>query len=276
MTVQTDLGKTETLTSLLNEARAEADALRAKLQVYEKTFMSSRLIMGHELKRPATAICGYLELALEEIESADKGTVKETLEKAQKECALLNEVNSLFLDLLKIDDYPVAPEGQFIVIRDCVKEVIGHLSPDLRAKERIDVHIAPNADTVSFNLNALKVVLMNVIENALVYSDGDAPVNVAVEKMPDKRGLGESNLLRIRVTDQGKGIPDKFLRQIFKPFVRLNGRQGRGAGLGLTLVRSLVELHGGSVYVRSIEGEGTTIHITVPEIPARNGGAIVT
>jgi two-component system sensor histidine kinase VicK len=275
MTVQTDPGKTEVLMSLLNESRAEADALRLKLQTYEKTFLSSRLVMGHELKRPATAISGYLELALDENASADRAAVNEAIKKAQNECELLNELNTFFLQLLKVDGHSGNAEGQSFVVKDCIDDIAEHFPVGLNAKTRIDLQVAQGAEKVSFNLNAFKIVLSNVIENALIYSDDDAPVNVIIDKTPDKRGMNENDLLKIRITDQGKGVPDDSLRRIFKPFVRLNGREGEGAGLGLTLVRSLVELHGGSVYVRSVEGDGTAIHITVPEIPARNGGAYI-
>jgi two-component system sensor histidine kinase VicK len=275
MTVQTESGHTDALTCLLNEARTEADALRLKLLKYEKTLLSSRLVMGHELKRPATAIGGYLDLALEGIACGDTKAVEETVKKARRECRLLNELNSFFLELLKVNGRSGESEGQRVNARECIEGVAEHFSPELNAKERIDIHVAADAETVSFNSNAFKIVLSNVIENALIYSDGDKPVNVAVEKTPDKRALSESDLLKIRVTDQGFGIPDDCLRRIFEPFVRLNDRVGKGTGLGLTLVRSLVELHGGNVYVRSVEGQGTTVQITVPEIPVRNGGAFV-
>jgi signal transduction histidine kinase len=276
MKVQTDPGKTEALSDLLNEARAEADALRMTLRVYEKTLLSSRLIMGHELKRPATAISGYLDLALEEIASKNTEAIVDVIEKAKNECGLLNELNTFFIELLKADGKPGEKEGQLMDVEKCVREIVDRFLPTLYAKDRISVQVSSDATIASFNLNAFKIILSNVIENALTYSDVEAPVNVVIEKTSDKRGMGEGQLLKIRVTDQGLGIPDDCLRRIFKPFVRLNGREQQGAGLGLTLVRSLVELHGGSVYVRSVEGEGTSVYITVPEIPARNGGAFVT
>ncbi len=275
MKVQTEAGTKESLTSLLSEARAEADALRMKLTMYEKTLLSSRLIMGHELKRPATAISGYLDIALEEIQSRNMEAVLEVIEKAKNECGLLNELNTFFLELLKVDRDKGEKDGQLISVRNCIDEIVGHLAADLDAGNRIEINVSPKAEKVSFHPNAFKIVLLNVIENALLYSERHAPVNLSIEKTPDKRGMSVGELVKIRVTDQGMGIPDESLRRIFRPFVRLNGHRGQGAGLGLTLVRSLVELHGGSVYVRSVEGHGTSVYITVPEIPAQNGGAFV-
>jgi signal transduction histidine kinase len=275
MTVKTDPLHADALAGLLSEARAEADALRLKLQVYENTLLTSRLVLGHELKRPATALSGYLDLLLEEIDTENVKTVKETVKKAQSECQVLNDLNSFFLELVKFEKDSVNDEGQFLVVKDCIEEVIKHFPAELNAERRINLHVAADAKTVIFNSNAFKVILSNVVENALIYSDGEAPVNLTVEKTTDKRGMTENDLVRIKVADQGPGIPDDSIRRIFRPFVRLNGRGRHGAGLGLTLVRSLVELHGGSVYIRSVEGQGTTVQITVAEIPARNGGAFV-
>ena len=83
----------------------------------------------------------------------------------------------------------------------------------------------------------------------------------------DDSGVTEGDLLKIHVIDEGKGIPAGFVRTIFKPFVRLDHGAHHGAGLGLTLVRSLVELLGGSVQVHSELGRGTTVRITIPEAP---------
>ncbi len=66
-----------------------------------------------------------------------------------------------------------------------------------------------------------------------------------------------------------------MINKMFKPFVRLHENAGPGAGLGLTLVRSLAELHGGSVFVRSEEGRGTKVLVTVPEMSETDRGAVL-
>jgi two-component system sensor histidine kinase VicK len=98
---------------------------------------------------------------------------------------------------------------------------------------------------------------------------------VTVERAPDKRGVGPADLLKIRVVDHGMGIPEEMINKIFKPFVRLRENTGPGTGLGLTLVRSLAELHGGSVFIRSEEGRGTWVFVTVPEMPETDRGAVL-
>jgi two-component system sensor histidine kinase VicK len=277
MKVQIDTDTSGALLRLLNEARMEADDLRRRLERNERTLLSTRLIMGHELKRPATAIRGYLDLALEAAETQDgngNGAI-DAIRKAQGECGLIEELSSFFLQLLKTDGRRAAGHEEIVDMNACVGEVLDRFPESLDAKSRVTIRVEPTATNFRTDADALKIVLENIMENALLYSDRGLPVEVFIERAPDKRGSGAEDLLKIRVTDHGKGIPEEFVKRVFNPFVRLPEEAAQGAGLGLTLVRSLVELHGGSVYIRSELERGTTVHVTLPEAAETNGGAIL-
>ncbi|MDH3215211.1 MAG: HAMP domain-containing histidine kinase [Candidatus Krumholzibacteria bacterium] len=265
MKTKEQTGKSQTVLNLLNEARAEADGLRARVMKLEQIILSTRLIMGHELKKPATAISGYLELALEEMDSSSQDRLEEKIQKARTECALLNELNMFFLELLKVDGGEEVLWGSKIELRDFVEKVLDHLPPSLDTARRVKTRIAPNINDFHTNPDAFKIILTNIIENALKYSSKDSEVLVDIRRAPDKRGMRDQELLRIRVTDHGVGIPEAHLKRIFIPFVRLHKDITEGSGLGLTLVRSLVELYGGDVYIKSTEKDGTTVHVTIPE-----------
>ncbi|UCG51089.1 MAG: HAMP domain-containing histidine kinase [Candidatus Latescibacterota bacterium] len=275
MKVQTGSEKSGALSSLLNEARAEADDLRQRLQKYEKTLLSTRLIMGHELKRPTTAITGYLDLAVEDATTHNTEGMLEAIAKAQYECGILNELTSFFLELLKVDGGSGKSHGEPVDVRESVEEVVDGFPKNLNARRRVDIKVSRDAEEVRLDRTELRIILANILENALIYSDVEAPVSVVIEKTPDKRGMDPNDLLKIRVVDQGVGIPDDCLKRIFEPFVRLQGRLVEGAGLGLTLVRSLVELRGGSIYIRSSEGHGTTVYVTIPEAVKGNESSVV-
>jgi len=139
----------------------------------------------------------------------------------------------------------------------------------------MSVHISPGAARFRSNRNALKIILSNLVENALVYSDTGSPVEVRIENVSEETGMARGNPLEIRVIDKGNGIPVDFVKTIFKPFVRLDKDVAVGAGLGLTLVRSLAELHGGSVHIQSEMGRGTTVCVTIPETPEDNEPDVV-
>lgn len=264
MSLKTFEDRAQILESLLNEARSEADTLRKRLQQHQKIILSSRLIMGHELKKPTTAINGYLDLVCEDLEKTDQQSTLVYARKAREECKLLNELNLFFLELLKLDRAE-AQEGRTAVdISDLIEEIMAHVPENLSPKERVKVKLVGDAGKVEFDRDALKLVMLNLVENALLYSRKDSSVWIEAKTAPDKRGIGERNLSIITVKDEGVGIPEESLKRIFSPFVRLREDIASGSGLGLTLVRSLVELNGGDVYIQSAEGQGTTVHLTIP------------
>ncbi|MBI4720974.1 MAG: HAMP domain-containing histidine kinase [Chitinivibrionia bacterium] len=257
----------QVLTNLLAEAREEADLLRTKVKRYENILLSTKLLMGHELKKPTTAITGYLDLALESLNErcGDERTEPlDCLKKARKECDLLSELNSIFLALLRINGDQEQLPVQKVRIEALFKEVIEAFHPRLGAGDRVKVRISPEAECIHFNGNALKVIVTNIVENALLYSSREHDVFVNVDTVADKRTMRGRELVRMTVKDGGEGIPEEFLQKIFNPFVRLHKERAEGSGLGLTLVRSLVELYGGEVSVDSGRGRGTTIFVTIP------------
>jgi two-component system sensor histidine kinase EvgS len=266
MKIDTGIAESKSALNLLNEARAEADRLRSQLKVLNQVILSSRLVMGHEIKKPTTALSGYLDLAVEELERGTKEEMENSLKKARGECDLLNELNLFFLELLKIDNGEDVLHGSKINLRASVFEVLEQLRTDLSAKERVTTRISPNVQDFRINPDAFKVILSNVVENALKYSPAESTVLVDVRRDPEKRGMRDQKLLKINVVDHGVGIPEIYLKRIFVPFVRLHEEVTEGSGLGLTLVRSLVELYGGDVHIKSSRDDGTTVHITIPEI----------
>jgi len=251
------------LETLLSEARAQADTLRAEVAQLRTVIDSTRLIMGHELKKPATAISGYLDLALDDL--ATDGEVHELIKKARRECDMLNELNTFFLELLKSSEVDQRlHEGRTNVVA-LIERVVDHMPGHLNAASRVHLNAGEEVNSFRVNENALKIVVNNLVANALAYNEG--MVTVEVEQRRDKRGMSKRDLLMIRVSDQGSGIPPQHLHEIFNPFVRLpNATASDGSGLGLTLVRSLADLCDGQVYIESEDGKGTTVHVTLPEI----------
>jgi len=271
MAVKTEDTKSVLLQNLLNEARREADALRRKLAHAEQVIMSTRLVMGHELKKPATAISGYLDLICEDLEKENDLDTLAYAEKARAECELLNDLNAFYLELLKHGSDEEVVGREAVDVGAAVRDIVARMPRDLRAGERVRVHVTGNVRPVEIDCNALSLVVMNLVENALLYSQVSTPVRVEIDSAPDRRGGAERELLRIRVVDDGVGIPAQYLKTVFNPFVRLREDVAEGSGLGLTLVRSLVELSGGDVSIRSDAGEGTTVHVTIP-VNGKAGG----
>jgi signal transduction histidine kinase len=264
MDIRTADDRAATVEALLNEARIEANTLRLRLERYRRIIASTRLIMGHELKKPTTAICGYLDLVREDVERAGLPEALAYLDKARAECDLLNELNAFYLDLLKVDGGNGDPAAEKVNVAEVIREAVERIPAELRPGTRVKVHVAGSLPAATMNRNALKLVVLNLLENGLNYSPENAVVRLEAEVSKDMRGMSEGDLLKIRVTDEGKGIAPGDIKRIFMPFVRLEEGVTNGSGLGLTLVRSLVDMCGGEVSIRSELGKGTTVFITLP------------
>lgn len=275
MDIRTAEDRTATLELLLNEARIEANQLRARIERYRRIMASTRLVMGHELKKPATAISGYLELACEDVESAGLADALSLIEKARAECGLLSELNEFYLELLKVDGASGTPVVERVEVEGVIGDVLEQAVEGLNARERVRVNIIDSLPPVPINRNALKLILLNVIENALKYSPEDSTVRVEAEVSRDLRGGSDGELLKLRVSDQGEGMSANDLKRVFRPFVRLADDAIEGSGLGLTLVRSLVDMCDGDVSVRSEPGQGTTVFVTLPLRPGEDTGGVL-
>ena len=144
---RTEEERTLLLENLLREARSEADRLRKRLDTFEQIMRSTRLIMGHEIKKPATAITGYLELLREDIEPVcDEATIG-FLEKATDECELLNELNEFFLELLRTELDEERLGHPPVNIERAVEQVIDRLPEELKAAQRVKVSVGDNIGT---------------------------------------------------------------------------------------------------------------------------------
>lgn len=275
MDIRTAEDRNATLEMLLNEARIEANDLRTRLERYRRIMASTRLVMGHELKKPATAISGYLELACDDIAGADLDEAVRLIEKARAECKLLGELNEFYLELLKVDGASGTPTAERVDVEELIHCVIEQAAEELNASSRVRVNIVDSLPPVPINRNALKLIILNLLENGLKYSPDGSPVRVEAEVSRDMRGVSDGELLKLRVADQGDGISPEDLKRVFRPFVRLADDTIEGSGLGLTLVRSLVDMCDGDVSVRSEPLKGTTVYVTLPLSAGEDTGGVV-
>jgi CheY-like chemotaxis protein len=128
---------------------------------------------------------------------------------------------------------------------------------------RLELGLAPELHTVAIDSGQFSRVIQNLIINAIQASPAGGTVRIEVENIapttPDAPPA-----VSIRVIDRGHGIPEDLLERIFEPYVTT---RAEGSGLGLATVRSIVQRHGGKIYVESRPGEGTTFHLTLPASP---------
>jgi signal transduction histidine kinase len=223
----------------------------------------------HELKTPIASIRLHLETLKKrdvdeakrrefyDVMMADSERLLQTVEQVLRAGQTAHRDKSTPRTLIDLSD----------MARECVElaRTRHHLdSSALRLSESV------NGDAghayVTGEADELRTVLSNLIDNAVKYSGGTVDVAVAIEPVSAKR-------VALRVQDQGIGIPHSQLKRIFKRFYRVPGhvvRRIKGTGLGLFIVRSIVEKHGGRVFAESGgEGMGSTFTILLPRVGER-------
>jgi signal transduction histidine kinase len=261
----------------LNEdSRAEAE--RSFRQLYEgqravvrELQQSQRLkdelynVVSHELRTPLTGILGFGELLLTRDDRLTAAQRKEHLGRILREARRLQRV----VDNLVYSSKVIQQDGSAAAdLRGVVGAVIEDLD-DVPGRERLDLQVDLRAAReVAMPAEALRLVMVNLLGNALKYATPLTTVSVAA------RPVGPS-LLAVSVTNAGPPITAGDRERIFDPFVQLDSsltRSASGVGLGLHIVRRLVDSYGGSVEVESADGL-VTFTITVPAVaPAATAG----
>jgi PAS domain S-box-containing protein len=221
--------------------------------------------VSHELRTPMTATLGWVRmLSLGHFDPETHKTALEAIERSTRAQAKLIEdildVSSIILGKFRLDRAPVD-------LRGVVDAAIDTLRPASDAKNiTIDVHTARWSGIVQGDADRLQQVMWNLVSNAIKFGQRNGHIDVVVERADDHA--------RISVRDDGPGIDPAFLPHVFDRFRQADGGATRahgGLGLGLAIVRHLVELHGGTVRAVS-DGPGTGAAFIV-ELPATLGTA---
>jgi signal transduction histidine kinase len=165
------------------------------------------------------------------------------------------------LDLSRIEAGKIELTPTSVVLSQLAGEVVEQLRPLATAKrQRLEVHTAERGLTIRGDRDRLSQVITNLVDNAIKYTPEEGSITVGIAREGPDRA-------RLSVSDTGVGIPKEFLPKVFERFFRaahLHESGSKGLGLGLSIVKSLVELHGGTISVESVVGRGTTFHLIIP------------
>jgi signal transduction histidine kinase len=246
------------------EARvAERTAALALANQHKSEFLAH---MSHELRTPLNAILGFADVLREGMAGPLTDEQREYLGDIHASglhlLALINDV----LDIARIEAGRLELELAPLAVAELVGATVASMrAAALKKKLVLTVDIGTAPSSLVGDARRLKQVLLNLIGNAVKFTPEGG--RIAVRARPSTRFAGG---LRVEVQDSGVGIAPAELEQVWSAFVRVGGRdtaQVEGAGLGLPLVKKLVELHGGSVGVASAPGAGSDFHIELPATP---------
>jgi two-component system sensor histidine kinase KdpD len=240
----------------LEQQVGKATARLAEMDRLKSGFVA---LASHELRTPLTALQGFSELlATRPFAPAE---VRRLADIMRGEIERLGRIVSDFLDLARLE------RGLAPAIRRAVLDPAPVIAAAVdvfrrtRTTHRLELHVDGALPRLDADADALDRVLKNLIGNALKYSPPGSCVRVRARAM--------NGIVTVDVDDEGPGIPVDERARIFEPYYRVRDTAalGPGTGLGLSVVKSLVEAHGGTVHADAAPGTGTRMTVMLPALP---------
>ena len=240
----------------ISEFRQLSRSFNQMLERLNNAFAAQRQFTGnaaHELRTPLALMQAQLELFSAEHPDVQPETAEFlTLLREQTE-----RLTQMTRTLLEMSNLRHVARNERIQLAPMIEEIFTDLAP---LSDKRGVTLTAEGDGIMTGSDALIYrLIFNLAENAVKYNRPGGSVRVSVTQEPEK--------LLLRVSDTGCGIPEEYQRSIFQPFFRVDKSRSReygGAGLGLSLVWEIAELHGGSVWVEESSEKGTTIAVGLP------------
>lgn len=255
---------------IVEQRRLMAELTRSNAELTEANRLKQAFIevASHELNTPVAVVLGMTELwkmtQAEAASPAERGWIDRIQAAGRRLAATVERM----LKLLRADRFTDTLDLNETELEPLLRQVVADLGPFLQARhQRIEVRVAPGLGAAEVDPSKLGDILTNLIINAIKFTPDGGVIQVIAGPEGRER-------VRFRVTDTGVGISLADRRHLFEPFFTgydtLHHSSGeyqfckRGIGLGLCLVKTFVELHGGSVEVASVPDQGSTFGFTLP------------
>jgi signal transduction histidine kinase len=242
---------------LASRQRRFAEELAERIESATATKSAFVAVASHELRTPLTALLGFSELLAQR--RYDGAEVRRMADVIHRETERLVRIVDDFLDLSRIE------RGLELRISRARVEVAAAVAVAVEVFRRAGSHQVivecPEAlPAVDADADALDRILKNLVSNAIKYSPAGSAVHVAARAR-------DGAAVEFSVHDAGRGIPPEALPRVFEPYYRAPGvGSARGAGLGLAVVKSLVDAHGGTIELESTPDQGTLVTFVLPAV----------
>ncbi len=230
------------------EARVEAEASRIRAALFSS--------VTHDLRTPLASIIAAASSLLEEGVPFSGEQREELLQTILEESQRLNRLVANLMDLSRLRAGSLAPSVESVALEDLISSVVRRLKPQLEGRS-LRVVVREDVPPVTVDVVQMDQVLTNLLENAVRYSPPGTELGITAVRW--------QNMVEVRVSDRGPGIPSDERARVFEEFYRrdVGGRRG-GSGLGLAISRAIVTAHGGSMWIEDTPGGGATIGFRLP------------
>lgn len=247
---------------LIFETRIAEERIKAE-QAMEMDRMKTSFISTatHEIRTPLTSIVGYMELVDEAI---NRNKIEQGLhyfDPMKRNINRLSIITDNLLDLQRFQRNRVELDIEDVSISSLIEEVLEEIEPLKKVKHiRINTFIKVNEEIMQADRIRTNQVLINLLNNSVKFTPEAGIIKISVTETGDE--------YLFSVSDNGIGLSKTELEKLFEPFPDINPTRGKGTGIGLSICKGNVELHGGRIWAESPgEGKGSTFHFTIPKSP---------
>lgn len=257
---------------LIEEKNAQLQETMAELKeasAAKSDFLSS---VSHDMRTPLNGIVGFTNFALAAQDPAQKEAY---LVKIKQSAGILVDLINDTLEVSRIESGKFTLEQEWVYLPDLIADiavVIQAAADKKQQKFQQKLQLAA-AKYVYVDHMKLQEVFLNLLSNAVKYTPACGSVELQVRQLVQDNGTGQ---LELKVQDNGIGMSQSYLPKMFEPFTQENRVQLKntaGTGLGLTIVKRIVDLMQGTIAVESVEGKGTTFTVTLPVQAKREAAA---
>ncbi len=246
----------------LRRSNLQLEAANSELRALDELKSKFVSIAAHELRTPLASILGYVDFMLDDplvtLHPDHKKGVNIIGKSAKRLLAITNDL----LDVTRIEAGRIELTLEPINLTDIIEEVVTNLRPEIEQKQhRFRLEKQPFLPTVLCDEMRTAQIFSNLLSNAIKYTPEQGGIAIVLHHSPQEEAIIAA------VSDTGIGIPAKDLQNIGKNFFRASNvhlTKANGAGLGLSITRSLIELQGGRFWIESTPGQGSTFYLTIP------------